>query len=242
MEEQTTPQDPTPKTSTGVINYYAIPVSMFIAGFAIASAFFIYFGGSVDPTQNPQNQKLTLDPVTKSDHIMGSLKAKVIIVEYSDTECPFCKVFHGTMNRISNEYDGNQVAWVYRHYPLPFHTKAPKEAEATECAAKLGGNEKFWQYTNKIFEITPGNDGLDAALLPKIALELGLDQKAFEKCLASGEMKPIVDKDLASGGKAGVGGTPHSLIVVNGKVVDVINGAQPYDVVKSQIDKALKLK
>lgn len=239
MEEQNMTGVPT-KTLPEISNPYAIPIATFVAGLAIASAYFIYFGDSVRSPQNAPAQEVSLDSVTNADHIVGNINAKVIIVEYSDTECPFCKIFHVTMNRISNEYDGNDVAWVYRHFPLSIHAKAPREAEATECANKLGGNEKFWQYTNKIFEITPGNNGLDATLLPKIALEIGLDQKAFEKCLASGEMKPVIEKSIESGLKAGVQGTPHSLIVVNGKIVDVIEGAQPYEVTKEQIDRALK--
>lgn len=213
----------------------AIPFATFIAGIAVASSFFIFFNNSAKTTQN-----LSLDKVTKNDHIIGNLEAKVTIVEYSDTECPFCKMFQGTMQRISSEYDDNDVAWVYRHFPLPIHSKASKEAEATECAAKLGGNDKFWQYIDRLFAITPANNGLDESLLFKIAEEVGLDTNAFKNCLASDEMKSAVNKGLESGTKAGANGTPYSLIVVKGKVVDVINGAQPYEIVKQQIDQTLK--
>lgn len=229
-------------TSTPVPqNNLAIPAAIVIAGLAIAAA--IYFGDKNQPTgtQPTAKQNVSLDPVTEKDHILGNPNAKITIVEYSDTECPFCKNFHETMNKVMGEYgEGGEVAWAYRHFPLPFHTKAPKEAEATECAAKLGGNEKFWSYTNKIFAITPANNKLDEAELPKIAQTIGLDVDAFNTCLNSGEMKSIVDAGLASGQKAGVSGTPHSLIVVKGKVVGTIEGAQPYEAVKAQIDSLLK--
>lgn len=217
---------------------YAIPFAIVIAGLAIAGA--IYFGDGRKTVAATQPTG-TVDPVTSSDHILGNPNAKVIIVEYSDTECPYCKSFHPTLQRIMNEYgkDG-KVAWVYRHFPLPFHTKAPHEAEATECANKLGGNTKFWEYINKVFDTTPGNNGLDSAELPKIATAVGLDVITFNKCLEGGEMKKIVDADLASGSKAGVSGTPYSIILVNKKVTANINGAQPYEAVKAQIEELLK--
>ncbi|MDO8604345.1 MAG: thioredoxin domain-containing protein [bacterium] len=240
MEPEIT-QTETPTVAMNNAQPYAIPFAIVIAGLAIAGA--IYFGDgkkaelpSVLPTGAP-----TVDPVTSADHILGNPNAKVVIVEYSDLECPFCKTFHPTMQRIMSEYgDSGKVAWVYRHFPLDRHPKAPKEAEATECAFKQGGNAKFWEYLNKVFEITPANDGLDPAELPKIAKELNLDVTAFNKCLASGEMKARIDRDIASGQKASVSGTPYSIILVNGKPVSSINGAQPYEVVKSQIDALLK--
>lgn len=234
MEENTTTQTP-------VTQNYAVPFAIVIAGLAIAGAIYFGDGKKVAPAIAAQQASAVVAPVTSSDHILGNPNAKVIIVEYSDTECPFCKSFHPTMQRIMNEYGkGGQVAWVYRHWPLPFHAKAPKEAEATECANKLGGNTKFWEYVNKIFEITPGNNQLDPAELSKIAKTIGLDDTAFNTCLSIGEMKTIVDKDLASGTKAGVSGTPFSIIMVNKKPVSSINGAQPYEQVKAAVDEALK--
>lgn len=233
MEEQKTTIPATPN--------YAIPFAIVVAGLAIAGAIFFSNGQKGILPNVPAQVSGTVDPVTQSDHIVGNPDAKIVIVEYSDTECPFCKSFHPTMQRIMNDYgkDG-QVAWVYRHFPLSFHTKAPKEAEATECANKLGGNTKFWEYINRVFETTPGNNQLDVAELPKIAESAGLDVTAFNNCFNSGEMKTIVDKDIVSGTKAGVSGTPYSVILVDKKVVGGINGAQPYEAVKAQIDELLK--
>lgn len=222
----------------------AVPIAIVIAGLAIAAA--IFFGnGQVLPPRVPSGNNdianIQVDPITATDHILGSVDAKVVVVEYSDTECPFCKVFHPTLVRIMDEYGKNgEVAWVYRHFPLPIHPKAPHEAEATECANKLGGNTKFWAYLDRIFEITPGNNQLDPAELPKIAAFVGLDVAAFNTCLASGEMKPTIEKDAQSGVRAGLQGTPYSIILVNKKVVDTINGAEPYESVKAKITSALK--
>jgi len=114
---------------------------------------------------NKQPIAKQLRPVSPDDHIVGNINAKIIIVEYSDLECPFCKVFHTTMRQVMEKGNGD-VAWVYRHYPIPqLHPKAFHEAEATECAWEQGGNEAFWKYTNRLFEITPSNNGLDESEL-----------------------------------------------------------------------------
>ncbi len=106
-----------------------------------------------------------LKPVSPDDHILGDANAKIIIVEYSDLECPFCKVFHNTMHQVVEKSNGD-VAWVYRHYPIPqLHKKAFREALATECAWEQKGNDGFWKYMDKLFEITTSNDGLDEARL-----------------------------------------------------------------------------
>jgi len=138
-------------------NNLTIPIAIVAAGILIAGG--IYFSGSKPDSENDKKDtpkdEITLRPVDENDHIAGNPNADIIIVEYSDTECSYCKKFHLTMNRIIDEYgkDGN-VAWVYRHFPIDSsHPKARKEAEATECATELGGNTAFWDYINKMFEI-----------------------------------------------------------------------------------------
>lgn len=103
---------------------------------------------------NTPLEEIKIRPVTEGDHIVGDINtAKIIIVEYSDFDCPFCKVFHSTMHRVVKDSNG-EVAWVYRHYPIPqLHPDAFKKAEATECAWEQGGNEAFWKYADRLFEI-----------------------------------------------------------------------------------------
>jgi protein-disulfide isomerase len=113
--------------------------------------------------------------VTSKDHIRGNSNAKVMMVEYSDTECPFCKRFHATLNQVLSAHTAKgDVAWVYRHNPLAIHPRAQKEAEATECAAEQGGNTAFWKYLDRLIEVTPSNNGLNPAELPKIAQYIGI--------------------------------------------------------------------
>lgn len=239
-------------------NSYAIPVAIVAAGLVIAGAIIFSYSGEKTKSadvlpESAGNETVAksfavenLKPITEKDHILGDPNALVKLVEFSDLECPFCKQFHPTMQQIINEYgkDG-RVAWIYRHFPLDsIHTKARKEAQATECAAELGGNGKFWEYVDKIFEVTPSNDGLDLSLLPKIAEDIGLDRIKFEVCLEGdsrgGKYAEHIENDFQDAVLSGGIGTPYSIVIApNGKKF-IVNGAQPYAAVKSIIDAALK--
>lgn len=87
-------------------------------------------------------------PVTAEDHIIGNPDAPIVIVEYSDLECPFCKRFNGTMKELVANSNG-QIAWVYRHWVV--HSGALPKAGAAECVAKLKGNDAFWKYVDLTF-------------------------------------------------------------------------------------------
>ncbi|HEU0050788.1 MAG TPA: thioredoxin domain-containing protein [Patescibacteria group bacterium] len=173
--------------------------------------------------------------VSASDHIRGNKNAKVTLIEYSDFECPYCKRFEPTVEQALKDYP-NDVRLVYRHYPLSFHQNAEKEAEASECAAKLGGDAAFWKYHDKIYaETTSNGTGFSLDRLVPLAGEIGLDKAKFQTCLDSGQMKAKVDADYASGNDAGVEGTPATF--VNGQLV---SGAVPYDNLKAAIEAAKK--
>lgn len=89
--------------------------------------------------------------VTSDDHFYGNENARIVLVEYSDFECPFCTRFHPTAKKAVDEF-ADSVALVYRHFPLSFHPNAQQAAEASECVAKEGGNEAFWSYADSLFE------------------------------------------------------------------------------------------
>lgn len=228
----------------------SLPVSIVIAGLLIAGG--IYLNGKIakeNPTtaqkQQAKSQNLSdiVRPIDANDHVLGSPKARILVVEYSDTECPFCKNFHNTMTSIMQEYGKDEkVAWVYRHFPIAeLHSKAFKEAEATECAANLGGNSKFWEYINKLYEVTPSNDGLDPKELTNIATGIGLSSVAFNTCLESGEFGPRVNLDIQNARELDISGTPYSLIVdTKTNEYYPIEGAYPYIQVKSVIDLILQ--
>ncbi len=240
-------------------NNLAVPVAIVIAGALIAGAVYFSLGkNAAAPTVAgnnaaanrpvPQGDAGSLDKmaaISASDHIRGNPDAPVKIVEYSDTECPFCKRFHDTMRRVMDEYGKNgKVAWVYRHFPLTqLHSKATKEAEATECANELGGNEAFWKYTDRFFELTPSNNQTDIdTVLPQIAREIGLDEAKFSSCLTSKKYDKHIQDDLNDATATGGNGTPWSIVVTASGKKYPLSGAQPYEAVRQLIELALQEK
>ncbi len=206
-----------------------LPGAIIIAGALIAIAI-IWVKKPVDTSATPKQNQATVSmkAITSADHIFGNPSAPVKIVEYSDTACPFCKTFHPTIIKIMSDYgpSGN-VAWVYRHFPLDkpmqggqiLHPNAGREAQALECAAALGGNDAFWKYTNRLYEITPSvtqatPDGLDQKELPKIATFAGLDAISFNECVSSDRFREKVEQQYLDGVNAGVSGTPTSVMVL----------------------------
>lgn len=191
----------------------------------------------IDPGSAPKPGPVK--PVSKDDHIRGDKNAKVTLIEYSDLECPFCQRFHPTAKQLLDEYKG-KVNWVYRHFPLSFHANAQKEAEASECAAELGGSDAYWKYVDTIFERTTANGtGFALDKLAPLAKEIGLDEKKFKDCLDSGKMAARIQKDFSDGQSAGVDGTPGSILLTKSGKSALIPGAVPYDTLKSQLDQLL---
>lgn len=180
--------------------------------------------------------------VTDDDHIRGNKDAKVTFIEYSDFECPFCKRFEPTMQQMEAEY-GDDVRIVYRHYPLSFHANAQKEAEATECANDLGGNDAFWEYHDAILDrTTSGGTGFALDDLVPLAKELGLDESKFQDCLDTGKYAQHVKDDMAGGAAAGVTGTPGSILIDAAGNSQLLSGAVPFATIKSALDAALAAK
>lgn len=222
----------------------SIPQAIIIGCFIIALAIFAGLSSKNpknDTVKNENKSAIKEIPLpNEKDHIKGSLSSPIVIVEYSDTECPFCKVFHTTMKSTISKYEG-KVAWVYRHMPIEsLHAKARNEANATECVAALGGEEAFWTYLDKIFEITTSNDGLDESLLPKLAKDLGIDEASFKTCLDSKKYDDKIGESISEAENAGIRGTPTSFIIKDGKIVTEIPGAQPQEKIEEVINQILK--
>lgn len=227
----------------------SVPIAIVIAGVLIAGS--LYYSNLKVGSQGPKTAGLAVTtdsasakemrPITEADHILGNPNADVIIVEYSDTECPYCKQFQQTLERVMDEYgkDG-KVAWVYRHFPIDsLHSRARKEAEATECANELGGAAKFWEYLSLVYTRTNSNNSLDPAELPKIAKTVGLNVTDFNTCLASGKYAAKVEADYQDAIKVGGRGTPNSILISKDGTQTVVQGARPYEQLKEILDALL---
>ena len=205
-----------------------IPIAIIVAGVFIAIAVYLSNANPQkladnsnvqDSLSSPTEYTFTkIRPVTETDHIVGNPTADVIFIEHSDTECPFCKSFHATMNKVVDEYaKGGKVAWVYRHMPIDeLHSKSRNEAEATECVASLGGEKAFWTFINRLYDATPSNNGLNPETLPALAYEVGIKEEIFTKCLADRTFKAKVQADFQDGVIAtnNQPATPNSVVIL----------------------------
>ncbi len=160
----------------------------------------------------------------------GDPKAPIVLIEFSDFQCPYCKKTRPTLERLMKEYKG-KIYYVFRDFPLSFHKQAPDASHAANCA---GDQKKYWEYNSELWNkqaiIKDGMSTLNAA-----AETVGLDKAKFDACMTSKKYVAEIDKDQADGSAAGVSGTPAYFI--NGIF---LNGAQPYEAFKEIIDEELK--
>ena len=145
-------------------------------------------------------------PVSEADHRSGPDDAPVTLVEYGDFECPSCGAAYPIVEAVRKEM-GARLRFVFRHFPLTqMHPHALHAAEAAEAAGAQG---KFWQMHGMLFE---HQDALEDADLVGYAKALHLDLKRFTSELASEAHVPRIRKDIQSGIRSGVNGTPTFFI------------------------------
>lgn len=174
------------------------------------------------------------------DPFMGSPDAPLVLVEFSDFECPFCgRFFRNTLPKIKKDYvDSGKLKYVFKDFPLAFHKKAQKAAEASHCA---GEEKKYWEMHDLIFA---NQRRMDLSDLIGYAENLGLNVESFEKCLEESRYAEGIKKDIAAGRSNGVTGTPSFILGIQNKQGEVagntIRGAQPYAAFKTAIDSMLK--
>ncbi len=238
------------KLKTNQILVSLLIVAAFLVGVLITKVQYLEKGqgtGSVIPTAQAPDQgnrpAAAVPPGTKVEvdkgHLpsLGNKNAKVVVVDFSDFECPFCKqYFDQTFGLIKKDYiDTGKIVYYYRHFPLGFHPAAKPAALASECASEQG---KFWEYHDLVFKnqakISQKTADEVKQTLKGFAESLNLNASQFNNCLDSEKYKDNVDKDVTEGGTAGVSGTPT--FFVNG--VSLV-GAQPYTSFKTAIDQAL---
>ncbi|HJP32598.1 MAG TPA: thioredoxin domain-containing protein [Candidatus Latescibacteria bacterium] len=166
--------------------------------------------------------------VADDEPARGPADAPIVVVEYSDYECPYCSRAQPSVQQVLQTY-GDRVRLVYRDFPLNIHENAHLAAQAGHCAREQG---KFWEYHDLLYE---NARALRPADLQRYAEDLDLDPALFSECIESGRYAGQVDADLASGQQHGVSGTPAFFI--NGRM---LSGAQPFAAFKKIIDEELE--
>jgi protein-disulfide isomerase len=180
---------------------------------------------------------LAEDSVPGDKNIYGSLDARFTLVEFSDTECPYCKQFHNTPIEIVKASDGN-VNLQFMHLPLSFHNPVAKQQSlAAECVREQQGNKGFWAFMADIFDNTRGN-GQGVSNLASIIEGVGADVALVEECLSSGRVNKKVESHMRQAAENGINGTPATFVVDNfTSKTQLLTGAQPPQAIMSAIRK-----
>lgn len=144
--------------------------------------------------------------------VSGNITAPIVIVEFSDFQCPYCNRIAPEIKAITNKYP-DKVALMYKHFPLSFHKQSPAAHAAAIAAQK---QNKFWEFR---YALAPLFRNLKPETFKEVAKKIGLDMVKFEKDMVlAGENQTKIDKDMKLGMKIGVRGTPS--FYVNGKKVE----------------------
>ena len=174
----------------------------------------------------------------KTAYIKGKKEASVILLEYSDFQCPFCGSVQETIRKLMDRYQ-DRVAFGYRHFPLAFHQEADEAAIASECARE---QNKFEELHMLLYE-NPRAQTLDD--LKKYARDIKIKSPSkFDQCLDNERYRGLVNQDMKDGAELGITGTPGFFVGLfdskSGKIQgEVLSGAQPYRTFKQTLDKYL---
>jgi protein-disulfide isomerase len=179
-------------------------------------------------------QAPVLNIVNDGKPYWGKVDAKVVITEFSDFECPYCRQMQPDVQRIKAEY-GGKIKWVFRNFPLDFHAQAMPTHIAAQCA---GEQKKYFEFQTRVFAIPYKGRELDmsAAQLENVAQGIGLNMGAYKQCFAdtNGAQRSAIEADMRYGQKIGVRGTPT--IFINGVL---FQQERSYESLKEAIEKQL---
>lgn len=216
------------------VNYWRIFAILIAVGFCI----YIIQQNNIPetitppPTNNaPLTQPIIGEINLDNAKVLGDLEtAKIVIIEFSDFESPFCQRYYiQTFGKIKEQYiETGQVAYVFKHFPLQFHENAVPAGIASECANDQG---KFWEFHDMLYEkgIAGGMDQYQ-----EYAEFLELRMPIFNDCILLTESRSKVEADASQGRNAGIKRTPG--FVINGKL---LSGAQPFQVFEQVINEEL---
>jgi protein-disulfide isomerase len=214
-----------------------IAASLVVATVAVLSR-----GGENPPPTPPAAVPLPDVPIRLDESAtLGRADAPVVLVMFSDFQCPYCATFaEETLPTLQRDYgEPGQVRFVFRHLPLErLHSEAMGAAVGAECARRQG---KFWEMHDGLFAIRA--TALGEGAIAERALDIGLDMPAFRACVADSGAA-AVRLDLEDAERFGVTGTPGFIIgtvAADGSVVPRrrLSGALPVEEFRAALDEVL---
>lgn len=203
----------------------------FGAGLALVGIFFLMYFFVWQGQNNPGQFFQIL--INEKDQKKGSQNSPIVLVEYSDYQCPACAAYHPLVEELLKTYS-DKILFVYRHFPLRQHQYAQLAAQTAEAAGKQG---KFWEMHAKLFE----NQGIWSEsskakeTFLDYAKELNLDTEKFLADLDSEAVKDKILSDYQSGVSFGVNGTPS--FYLNGRKINNPSGLEAF---KSSIEAEIQ--
>lgn len=232
----------------------ALPIAI-VAGFSIIATA-IFFSGSGTMRAEPTHQAATntlpdfeelatrlhepIAIISSADNIRGNPNAPVMFVTYTNYECPSCRNFHLSMNRILQEY-GQQgdIAWTFRHLPLERdYPNANRVANAAECVAELGGNQAFWIFSDELFRDRSSLGPTRLSQLPQYATTAGVLETDFNRCMNEERHLEEINSQADDATASGAFSIPYT-VVMAGEEIGVINGSVPHADLRQIVESAI---
>jgi protein-disulfide isomerase len=236
------------KSSSVGIVIAILVTSLLIAGGIVAAALIISANNNSgsEPTKTskvdePKKSEKDNPGILSTDHVRGKRDSKVLVIEYADPQCPGCATMMPKMDALYEDYK-DEVAFVYRHYPISGHINAESAAIAIEAAGKQG---YFWEMLSAMFEnrsdwvYESGDDLTDAYvdIFKDVAGKKG-DISKFKKDLDDDKLKDKVKSDKNLGIDDEISATPT--VFVNGEQVDFYTSSNPKKTIEEAIKEALE--
>jgi protein-disulfide isomerase len=188
-------------------------VAILVSGLVIAAAIVytnLHPAQPVVQANQPAAVAAHVRTVQPDDHIIGRADAPIVLVEYSDFQCPFCSLIYPNLKQIVAQSSGG-VAWVMREFPLSsIHPNALPAAEAAECIAAQLGDVGFWKFSDAIFA---DQSKMSDAYYAQLAKQFGANAAQYNVCVAAQTYASRISADTTEAEKNGGQGTPFTVVI-----------------------------
>lgn len=213
-----------------------LPLVIIFAGIIVA--FSVYVVRIRQQVAHGSGTPEAVRPVSPADHIIGNPSAPIVIVEYADIDSEYSKKLQLSLEQLMTEYaTGNNVAWVYRHFPvLTLHGNAAMNALAAECAASISAPTTFFRFIDAMQSSAPGATAFNPKQYNTILRQLSLPEDNFTACMAAKTYEQKIHDDYDNALASGATGSPYIVLLVQGTKPRTIQGAPPYKTLKGIIE------
>lgn len=199
-------------------------------------------GASKTPSASKTMTQDEIASIKKDSYFAGAENARILAIEYTDPECPFCirQSKDGILKNLLSKYEG-KIAYAHKPFQAVPHEGAEPKAVAALCVGKLAGAESYNAFFDAMMDRSTQTSVMPVDQILPLAKELKVDTAKFSACFDAKETMSTYDAYTAEGRKYGVSGTPGTLLIdtETGKY-ELIAGAYPIDSFTQAVDGLLK--